>query len=600
MADENSFVQEIKFKVDDSDLRAAIERMRAAFGDGATGGKNPTDNLEKGIKKAGNEARKTASETAKIGKASKDAAKETDRLSKSFGGLAGAIKGAVAAYIGFQGISKVVGFGQGSIAAFNVQNRAEKMLEFGMRQNGTAGRAQELKDYASAIQGRTMYGDEAMLTAAGAWQNKIRDVDNSKRMMELVADFAARSTGGGTVDAGQMRGFAQQLMQSLSGRAITLKAQGFDISAIEELQKIRQKGGTVTEDMEIAALERVLAPIKGLSSELAKTDEGKIQQLKNTIGDMREEIGRELLPVVANLADNIKKNLPTLKGLFESLGNVFKSLVNAITDNMGVFKNMADWISALLNFIGEHLTEIVAFGAGMKVLGTALPLVSGGVSGLSVALKGLIVGNPLGAVAAGIAAVVGATLAANRILTKRREDSRFAAAEDAVSEVSRWANYKAKAGAEDYAQDKFDSARKELQAKIVDYAKMHGGAVPQEWLDALSMGRNGAKYNINEFGFRQGNKYTHIYGTGSTGKVIDPRTGKEFDPDAYTYDPNALAKQMKSDTKGDTNITNIQYTNNIETNSDLMAKAIKENLKMLLTSNLSMITRSEGAKALAL
>lgn len=620
MADE--FVQQIKFKVDDSELVSAIEFMKKELGvvNVAVGQK-----LTENIGKAGTEAKKVADDVGKIGqnfgKADKEAQKtakdtkkqaeetkkakaETDKLQGAWGKVAGAVKGAVAAYVGFQGISKLVGFGQGSIAAFNVQNRAEKMLEFGMRQNGTAGRAQELKDYASAIQGRTMYGDEAMLTAAGAWQNKIKNVDNSKRMMDLVADFAARSTGGGAVDAGQMRGFAQQLMQSLAGRAISLKAQGFDISAIEELQKIRQKGGTVTEDMEIAALEKVLAPIKGLSSELAKTDEGKIQQLKNTIGDMREEIGRQLLPVVAKLADNIKNNLPTLKGLFESLGNVFKSLVNAITDNMGVLKNIADWISALLNVVGEHLTEIVAFGAGMKVLGVALPLVSGGVSELSVALKGLIVGNPLGAVAAGIAALVGVTLAVREKLVKSREDSRFAAAEDAVGEVNRWVNFKVKKGEEGYAQSKLDSARAELRSRIVDYAKMHGGAVPQEWLEALSMGRNGTKYNINEFGFRQGNKYTHIYGTGSTGKVIDPKTGKEFDPSVYSYDPNALTKQLmdgvKNEAKGDTNITNIKYTNEITTDSDLMAKAIKENLRMLLTSNLSMITRSEGAKALAL
>ena len=622
MADENSFVQQIKFKVDDSELVAAIEFMKKELGVvNAAVGQKLTSNIEKvgaeaqktasdvgkigqNIEKVDNAAKKAASDTRKQAEATRKAKTETDRLQGAWGKVAGAVKGAVAAYVGFQGISKLVGFGQGSIAAFNVQNRAEKMLEFGMRQNGTSARAQELKDYASSIQGRTMYGDEAMLTAAGSWQNKIRDVDNSKRMMELVADFAARSTGGGAVDAGQMRGFAQQLMQSLSGRAITLKAQGFDISAIEDLQKIRQKGGTVTEDMEIAALEKVLAPIKGLSSELARTDEGKIQQLKNTIGDMREEIGRQLLPVVAKLADNIKKNLPTLKTLFESLGNVFKSLVNAITDNMGALRTMADWISSLLNVIGDHLTEIVAFGAGMKVLSAALPLVSGGISGLSVALKGLVVGNPLGAAAAGIAALVGVTLALHDKFKKSREDKRFADVEDAIQEVNYRASFKPKDGAENYAQGKFEEARNDLKNKIVEYAKMHGGAVPQEWLDALTIGRNGTKYSVNEFGFRQGNKYTHIYGTGSTGKVIDPKTGKEFDPGVYTYDPNALSKQLmdgvKKDTKGDTNITNIKYTNEITTDSDLMAKAIKENLRMLLTSNLSMITRSEGAKALAL
>jgi hypothetical protein len=52
--------------------------------------------------------------------------------------------------------------------------------------------------------------------------------------------------------------------------------------------------------------------------------------------------------------------------------------------------------------------------------------------------------------------------------------------------------------------------------------------------------------------------------------------------------------------KGDTNITNIDYTNNITTDSDMMAKLIKENLRTLLQSQLTFKTRAEGVKALAL
>lgn len=603
MAEE--FVQVVKLKVDDSELRAAIENLRRALGDGVN--VKLTAGLEKGLKDAGKEANKTAKETEKIAKGTKDAKKETDGLSKSFKGMTGAVKGLVAAYAGFKGISAIVGFGKGSIEAFNVQNRAERMLEFGMRQNGTAERADELKRYASTIQGRTIYGDEAMLSAAAGWQNKIQDVENSKRMMDLVADFAAKSTGGGAVDAGAMKGFSQQLMQALAGRAITLKAQGFDISAINELQEIRRKGGKVTEDMEIAALEKVLAPIKGMAQELANTDEGKILQLKNTIGDMREEVGRQLMPVVSRLAENIRKNLPSLKNLFESLGKVFESLVNAVTENIGTLKTVADWFAALMRFIGDHLGEIVAFGAGMKVLGVAIPLVSGGIEGLSIALKGLVVGNPLGAAAAGIAALVGVTLALREKLTKSRDDKRYAAAEDAASKVKELATRKVKAGYEDKAEEDLQAARKDLSRKIAEYANLHDGAVPQEWLDALSMGRNGASTPGRLKYHHEGDpkdKFRYVYGVGSTGKVIDPKTGKEFDPSVYSYDPNALTKKIQQDlklqAKGDTTVNNVQVTNNITTDSDMTTKIIKDMLKTLTTSQLNFTSRTSAAKALAI
>ena len=622
MADENSFVQQIKFKVDDSDLVAAIEFMKKELGVvNVAVGQKLTSNIEK----VGVEAQKTANDVGKIGqnfgkvdneakKAAKDTKKqadetkkakaETDKLQGAWGKVAGAVKGAVAAYVGFQGISKLVGFGQGSIAAFSAQKRQELMLDNVLKNNGMGWASGGIKNAASEIQKRTTIGDEAMIAGAAELSTYVKDPEQLKRMMNLLADYSMGMTGGAEMSPEAMTNLATGLGKAFDGTYENLREKGFDTSELESLNEREKNGETIADAMKISALEKSLKDWKGLADEFAKTDEGKIQQLKNTIGDMREEIGRQLLPVVAKLADNIKKNLPTLKNLFESLGNVFKSLVNAITDNMGALKNMADWISALLNVIGEHLTEIVAFGAGMKVLGAAIPLVSGGISGLSVALKGLVVGNPLGAAAAGIAALVGVTLAVSKHLRKSREDKRYAAAEDAVGEVNRWVNFKAKAGSEGYAQKNLDNARESLKNKIVDYAKMHGGAVPQEWLDALTIGRNGTKYNVNEFGFRQGNKYTHIYGTGSTGKVIDPKTGKEFDPSVYTYDPNALTKKLmddvKKDTKGDTNITNIKYTNEITTDSDLMAKSIKENLRMLLTSNLSMITRSEGAKALAL
>ena len=122
MADENSFVQQIKFKVDDSDLVAAIEFMKKELGVvNVAVGQKLTSNIEK----VGVEAQKTANDVGKIGqnfgkvdneakKAAKDTKKqadetrkakaETDRLKGAWGKVAGAVKGAVAAYVGFQGI----------------------------------------------------------------------------------------------------------------------------------------------------------------------------------------------------------------------------------------------------------------------------------------------------------------------------------------------------------------------------------------------------------------------------------------------------------------------------------------------------------------
>ena len=238
--------------------------------------------------------------------------------------------------------------------------------------NGTGERFNELKKYAGGIQGRSMYGDEAMLTAASSWQSRIRGVENSKRMMDLVADYAAKASGGGAVDASSMSGYAKQLMMALSGRAQTLKATVGDVSALENLSELRRKGATITEDMEIEALEKVLAPIKGAATTLANTDEGKILQLENVIGDLKEDVGRELLPVMAELASEVKKNIPTIKALFDSIGQMLKTFINTLKDNLGNISTFVQVFTDAVNLFAKAPFEITAFVGAMKLFGPAL------------------------------------------------------------------------------------------------------------------------------------------------------------------------------------------------------------------------------------
>ena len=117
---------------------------------------------------------------------------------------------------------------------------------------------------------------------------------------------------------------------------------------IKELQKFKQKGGTVTETMQVEALEKTLASVKGFAREMASTDAGKIAQLQNEIGDVKEEIGRELLPVFAELAREIKANIPSIKKLFEGFASVLKSLVRTLSENIGTISAFTDGLASLL------------------------------------------------------------------------------------------------------------------------------------------------------------------------------------------------------------------------------------------------------------
>ena len=606
MAEE--FVQSIKFKVDDSELKRSLSEIEKRAGNiqirfksdasasrilsQINGLKNPqTAGAPGGLSSFVREQRHAARSTNAFAVALDSARRglelfslklsraNTARSVSSVSGATAAVAtgaGAAALPLGrLGGLAAVTpgliqmaqmvyqplkAFSQGSIDLFNTQNRAEKMLEFGMRQNGTADRVQELKDYASDIQRRTIYGDEAMLTAAGGWQNKIRGVDNSKRMMELVADYAAKSTGGGAVSADQMRGFSQQLMQALSGRAVTLKAQGFDITAIEQLAELRRKGAKITEDMEIAALEKVLAPVKGMAQDLANTDEGKIIQTQNAMGDLREEVGRRLQPVFARVSSSIMRNMPTIGRMFESFGNVVERFVQIFADNAYTIAAFAEKAVGLLEIISEFPASFGAFAVAAKVASAAI-----GVQGDGGAASGLL--GSIGGLGGGLMKL--ATSSAWGLLI----------GEIALIGTTLWEAYKEASKAKE-TRRKIKEDGNVRQSVIGSYRRYRAGEISEErYKEVFDRAKS--------MGSDMSGSYYDIWKTAESSKSAP--SGLDMDKMMAQF------KNMKPVTNN-----RITVNNEIKTDSDMTAKIIKDQLRELTTSRLNFSSRTAVAKAVSL
>lgn len=611
MADE--FVQSIKFKVDDSEAKrslsdiekragniqikfkvdasaskilAQVNNLKNAQATGTTGGFSSLireqrhasrsanalavalDSARRGLElftlrlsKAGFASRQSASGAVAAGAAA------TAATANSLGLPFGKLGGFAMVLPGLTQMARMAymplkSFAQGSVNAFNTQNRAEKLLEFGMQRNGTAERFNELRQYASGIQSRTIYGDEAMLTAAGGWQNRIKSVENSKRMMDLVADYAAKSTGGGAVNAEQMRGFSQQLMQALSGRAVSLKAQGYDISAIEQLQEARRKGLTVTEDMEVAALEKVLSSVKGAAQELAKTDEGKIIQMQNAIGDLREEVGKRLQPVFGRVAASIMKNMPTIGRMFDSFGTVVERLVQVLADNSGTIATFAEKAVGLLEVMSEFPASFGAFAVAAKIASAAI-----GVQGASGAATGLL--GSLGGLGGGLTKL--ATSSAWGLL----------AGELLLIGSTLWEAYGESKKARERVK-KINQDSKIRQGVIETYKKYKAGEYSEE--------------HYKEIFERAKNMGTDMSGSHYDIWSNNPTTSTSANSGSSELEKLASAlKNMKSVTNN-----KITVNNEIKTDSEMTAKIIKEQLRVFATSQINFSSRTAVAKAVAL
>lgn len=623
----DDFVQVVKFKVDDTELRAAIERMRAAFGDTA-GGKEPTENLEKGLKKAGKEAKNTAKEASKIGKSTKEAAKETSNLEKAFTKMKGAVTGLVGAYMGFKGISALVGFGKGSIDAFTTQRKQEQMLDTVLRNGGMSEYSGDIKNYASQIQSRTTLGDEAMIAGAAELSTYVRDPELLKRMMSLLADYSMGMTGGAELSPEAVTNLATGLGKAFDGTYDAMRKKGFDTSElerisnaeklVEELEKgniardkktgelklsneekellkfWKENKGSSVEELKIQALETALKDWNGLAEEFASTDEGKIVQLKNTIGDMREEIGKQLLPVLGGLAETVKMNLPAIQGIFQNFADILAGWGKTISDNFETIKSFVTTIGDIIGFLGKNIDFVVNFRISMSLIGpmmkkTAVQMAEAetqmqtsaqtAAAGISKAAAQIgAAGNQANAAAtkvSGVGAALGALkgFAVNAIVA-------WSASQIEAAISAAWSLYKQKK--EQWAFEESEGHRRDGQDKMIEAYKA--------WKNG------GALRDINERRDLEGavQSYRAQYGQDAAiPSYIMAALGEDMSP-------KPDIKPEKKSTRGSTTINNINYTNNISTDSDLMAKAIKENLRTLLTSQLTFVNREETSRALAL
>jgi len=83
---------------------------------------------------------------------------------------------------------------------------------------------------ASEIQGRGIYGDEAMIAAAAEFSTYFTDTDAIEMMMDTLSNYAMGMTGGGEIDSTGMVDYATNLGKIMSGSYDAMTKKGFGLS----------------------------------------------------------------------------------------------------------------------------------------------------------------------------------------------------------------------------------------------------------------------------------------------------------------------------------------------------------------------------------
>lgn len=230
---------------------------------------------------------KIGADTYGVTKMSSDVKKQLTDLQKSFNNFGKSWSKYVTAPL-----TLATGF---SVKAADVQLKNEQRLLTALR--GREDIQQRLIRQAGELQSRSLFGDEeiigqqAFLASLGLTEKQINDT------IEAAAQLSSAT--GMTLDSA-----VKNLAKTYGGLSGEL---GESIPKLKELTVEQMKNGE--------AVKFILENYKGFAESAAETGLGPLQQLKNSIGDVGEEIGKVLMPMVQAVANVLKDFAGWLQGL---------------------------------------------------------------------------------------------------------------------------------------------------------------------------------------------------------------------------------------------------------------------------------------------
>lgn len=258
--------------------------------------------------------------------------KQVQGGSSGMDNLVSKIKSMVSAYTGIQGLKAAWSWGKENMELADTQRNVENQLKAVLSNVGAeAGSFDLIKDAASSIQGKGIYGDEAMLGGAAELATYLSDPAAIQSMMGTLSNYAMGMSGGGAIDTQGMVDYATQLGKALDGTFDGLTKKGFTLT---DAQKEIIENGT---DMERALVidEVISQSWDGLYESMSNTPEGQILSLQNAYGDLRETLGNQLYPAVLQVVNVIRDNWPKIEKIANAITQGLRMVITVLSKVIG-------------------------------------------------------------------------------------------------------------------------------------------------------------------------------------------------------------------------------------------------------------------------
>ena len=235
-------------------------------------------------------------------------------LSGSINSLGKAALATGAAYFGTRGL--INGFSS-ALRLAGEQEQAEKKLEVALGKTSKA-----LLNHASALQKMTTFGDEAIIGVQSSLAAFIKDEEQIKKATEATLDMAV-AMGMDLKAAGDL------VAKTLGSSTNAMSRYGIQVE------------GAVGSTERLESLTNNVATLfGGQASAQADTYAGSVQQMKNSLGDMGEQIGAIIIPVFEKLEPHLSLAIDFWSKYFGSLkdgsaiNNQYSTQVQGINDQI--------------------------------------------------------------------------------------------------------------------------------------------------------------------------------------------------------------------------------------------------------------------------
>lgn len=251
--------------------------------------------------------------------------------------------------------------GKESIQLYDTQVRAETAVAQAIRSTGAAAGKTlgDLKGLASGLQSVTTFGDEDIL------QNVTAPLLTFTKVQGDVFDRAQANV----LDMATLLKMDLKSASILVGKALNDPIKG--VSALSrsgvqfsEDQKKMIKALVETGDVagaQALVLKELETQFKGQAQAAAQAPLGQWRQLSNAIGDVKEELGAQIVPFLKPLVENV-----------QSAVDWFAQLGPEVKKNVVVFGGIAAAAGPVLGFLGLAAMGVSSLTGALSAMGAAL------------------------------------------------------------------------------------------------------------------------------------------------------------------------------------------------------------------------------------